>query len=94
MRRDLAGHAGLAALPTAHSFQSISRGDMGLVQPRPGKLLGQLHISFNDRCLGGPLHSAQAQAEGGRPLIHGAMLRHARIFGVLDHGQVDLGRQA
>ena len=67
---------------------------MSHVQASAGELLRQLHIAFDDRRFSRRLHSAQAQAKRGRAVVHGAAFGHAGIFRVLNHGKIDLGRQA
>ena len=92
MRRNLAGHAESVAPRLPHCGER-RRGcrNVGNVQVRTRILqfCNQANVALHDAGFGFGGHSAQTQLERNGPKVHAGAFRHARVFGVLDHGESD-----
>ncbi len=93
VRGDFAGDVESIAAGLADGVERCPGGDVGDVEVGAGvfDLSQQADVSLDQTGLGFYGHSAQAQPEGYRPGVHGAASGEARVFGVLDDGQVGAG---
>ena len=66
---------------------------MGHVQSRSGELLGKLNVALDHGRFRGRLHTAQAETKRSWAFVHRAVFGHARVFRVLDDGEVETGRR-
>jgi len=53
-----------------------------------------LHITVNHFRFCGHCHAAQTETEGCRAFVHETMSGHARVFRMLDHGEIQLSARA
>jgi hypothetical protein len=94
VRRNLERDARFGALAAAHTLQRVGRGKMGDVQAGIGNVHRELHVTLDDRRFGSRRHAAQSETERTRARVHGAILGHARVFGVLHDREIQLSAQA
>src|SRR5271157_2806392 len=88
VRGDLAGDAGFGALAAADALERVGGGEMRHVQAGVGNLQRELDVALDDGGFGGGGHAAQAEAEGAGAGVHGTVLGHAGVFGVLHDGEI------
>jgi len=84
----------LLRLPRRTAFSASAVECMGNVQAGAGELLRQLHITFHDGGLGRRLHAAQPGETKVGPSFMEQRFGHARIFRMLNHGKIDLGKNS
>src|SRR5271157_1143658 len=90
VRRNFGGDAKPRFLGAAHGFQGLAGREMRHVHVSPGRA-GERDVPLDDVGLGGVRHAMQAQAERRSSQIHRAAGRHARVFGVLYHRNLQPG---
>src|SRR5579864_1759279 len=66
---------------------------MRYMQPSSVELLRELHIAVDDRRFRHDAHAAKPEPERSWAFVHGAVLGHARIFGMLHDGKIDFRRR-
>jgi len=93
VRRDFKSDARFRALAAAHTLQRVRRGKMCDVQAGIGNVHRELNVTFHDRSFGSRGHAAQPETERTRAGVHGAVLGHARVFGMLHDREIQLATQ-
>ena len=93
VRRDFKRDARFGAFAAAHTLQRVRRGKMRDVQARVGNVHRELHVALDDRGFGSRGHAAQPETERTRARVHGAILGHPSIFGMLHDREIQLSAQ-
>src|SRR5437867_12921377 len=62
------------------------------MEPCAAELLGQLHVPINYCRLRRVSHATKSEPQRSWAFVHGAVLRQASVFGMLNDRKVDLGR--
>jgi len=93
MWSDFAGHVDLLRLPRRTAFSASAVEIWATCRRAPVNCCASCTSRFHDGGLGRRLHAAQAQANEVGPSFMEQRSGHARIFRMLNHGKIDLGRQ-
>ena len=63
------------------------------VQAGIGNVHRELHVTLDDRGFGSRGHAAQPETKRTRTRVHGAILGHARVFGMLHNREIQLSAE-